>query len=121
LTQRFDNSAEYALEDDDLDIFIGQLQESGHFLVYTKVFEERGTYIMADGSLWNNPSAVRQLLQRSFSIGVPTLRGGVDENREPPIDENIPEAGEIHATSSVGDHSDVEEDLAGFVGCGRAI
>jgi mitogen-activated protein kinase kinase kinase len=70
---------------------------------------------MADGSLWNNPSAVRQLLQRSFSIGVPTLSGGVNENREPPIDENIPEAGEIHATSSVGDRSDDEEDLAGYL------
>jgi mitogen-activated protein kinase kinase kinase len=116
LTQRFDNSAEYALEDDVLDTFIEQLQESGHFLVYTKVFEERGTYIMADGSLWNDPKAVRQILQRSFSIVVPTLGAGSrSRSAEPAIDENLPENAEAHVASSVGDGSDDEEDLAGYL------
>ncbi|KAL7419864.1 Suppressor of Sensor Kinase (SLN1) [Cryptotrichosporon argae] len=66
LTQRFDNSAEYALDNVDIDDFIEHLQQTGHFFVYTDLYEEHGTYIVADGTLWERPAAVRQLLFRAF-------------------------------------------------------
>ena len=68
LTQRFDNSTEYALDDDNLNALIEQLHATGHFLVYTQVFEEKGTYIIADGSLWGKPDDVRALLTRAFFV-----------------------------------------------------
>ncbi|WWC91828.1 uncharacterized protein L201_006775 [Kwoniella dendrophila CBS 6074] len=74
LTQRFDNSAEYSLEHTQVEDLIAQLQDSGHFLVYTNVFEEKGTYIVADGSLWAQPDEVRHLLQRAFSVTIPGSR-----------------------------------------------
>ncbi|WWC64716.1 uncharacterized protein I303_107327 [Kwoniella dejecticola CBS 10117] len=74
LTQRFDNSAEYSLEQTEVDALVTQLQESGHFLVYTNVFESKGTYIVADGALWGQPDDVRHLLQRAFSVTIPGAR-----------------------------------------------
>lgn len=71
LYQQFDNSAEYLLEDEDTELFVEQLQESGHFLVYTNVYEEQGTYIFADGSLWERPADVKQLLTRASSLNLP--------------------------------------------------
>ncbi|WWD03772.1 hypothetical protein V865_001828 [Kwoniella europaea PYCC6329] len=74
LTQRFDNSAEYSLEHTEVDALVAHLQDSGHFLVYTNVFEGKGTYIVADGSLWAQPDEVRHLLQRAFSVTIPGSR-----------------------------------------------
>ncbi|WWC72122.1 uncharacterized protein I206_106082 [Kwoniella pini CBS 10737] len=74
LTQRFDNSAEYSLEQTEVEALVAQLQDSGHFLVYTNVFESKGTYIVADGSLWGQPDDVRHLLQRAFSVTIPGSR-----------------------------------------------
>lgn len=42
------------------------LQDSGHFLVYTRVFEDRGTYVVADGALWNDNAAIQQLLTSAY-------------------------------------------------------
>lgn len=70
LTQRFDNSAEYGFEDTDSELLIQRLHDSGHFLVYTHKYEEQGTYIFADGSLWDQPSDVRQLLFRAFAVNL---------------------------------------------------
>ncbi|KAK4687808.1 mitogen-activated protein kinase kinase kinase, partial [Tremellales sp. Uapishka_1] len=91
LTARFDNSAEYLLEDEDLDVFIDRLQQSGHFLVYTRVFEERGTYIFADGALWNNPSEVEEILRRSFSTIPGRSRHLHEITREAHLDGDLPE------------------------------
>ncbi|WRT70117.1 uncharacterized protein IL334_007111 [Kwoniella shivajii] len=74
LTQRFDNSAEYTLEYTQVDALVSQLQDSGHFLVYTNIFEGKGTYIVADGSLWGKPDDVRHILQRAFSVTIPGSR-----------------------------------------------
>ncbi|WVQ84690.1 hypothetical protein IAT38_006845 [Cryptococcus sp. DSM 104549] len=74
LTQRFDNSAEYSLEETDIDQLVEMLQDSGHFLVYTNQFEAKGTYIVADGNLWGQPDEVRHLLQRAFSVTIPGAR-----------------------------------------------
>ncbi|KAL7410096.1 hypothetical protein BDY24DRAFT_400753 [Mrakia frigida] len=67
LTSRFDNSAEYSLEQIDLDAFLGGLYASGHFLVYTGAFEAEGTYVVADSSLRDSPDRIRHLLIRAFS------------------------------------------------------
>lgn len=75
LTQRFENSAEYIIEDEDTDALIESLHESGHFLVYTNVFEEQGTYIFADGSLWDRPGDVHQLLFRAFAVNLSSSHG----------------------------------------------
>jgi hypothetical protein len=40
-------------------------------LVYTSVYEEQGTYIFADGSLWDRPDDVKQLLFRVFANHLP--------------------------------------------------
>lgn len=70
LTQRFDNSAELAFEDADTEALIQRLHDTGHFLVYTHKYEEQGTYIFADGSLWERPGDVRQLLFRAFAVNL---------------------------------------------------
>ena len=119
LTQRFDNSAEYALEDETQDLFIQQLQESGHFLVYTGMFEERGTYIMADGSLWNNPESVRQLLQRAFFISVPNLhptsqQAQINADQEPLIDDALPYIQDGEVQRGTGS-SDGEDEVAAYL------
>ncbi len=67
LTQRFDNSAEYDIEEVDLDLIIESLDDTGHFMVYTQTFEQEGTYIIADQSLRERPDLIKQLLHKSFS------------------------------------------------------
>ena len=90
LTQRFENSAEYLLEEDDTEFLVEQLHQSGHFLIYTGVFEEQGTYIFADGSLWERESDVRQLLCRVFAVSLSTglSRHERDLPEEPQDDED---------------------------------
>ncbi|TFK57636.1 hypothetical protein OE88DRAFT_1671758 [Heliocybe sulcata] len=68
LTQRFGNSAEYALENVSLDHFIAALVETDHFLVYTQSFEEDGTYIIAHPSLRDRPDIIRRLLVEAFHV-----------------------------------------------------
>lgn len=97
---------------DDLEILINQLQETGHFLVYTRTFEDHGTYILADGSLWEDPIAVKQLIQRAFAPSLPDVRprrksasseaGG--DNPESPGDEVVPDLDHVEA-----------DDLAGYL------
>lgn len=115
LTQRFDNSAEYSLEDEDLELFIQQLQETGYFLVYTQLHEEQGTYIMADNSLWEHPESVRQLLHRAFSLTVPAIstgRGNQDGIAEPGLDD-IP--AEVEGKIEDSEAGEEEEESAGYL------
>ncbi|EIW67172.1 hypothetical protein TREMEDRAFT_33972 [Tremella mesenterica DSM 1558] len=109
LSSRFDNSAEYSLPDDVLSPFIDQLQATGHFLVYTQVFEERGTYILADGSLWNKPEAVRNLLSRAFSARILSRSPAAANATSPAPDPNIEEDGPDMGQHSDGEDSDLEE------------
>ena len=112
LTTRHDNSAEYSLGEDDLETLIGQLQETGHFLVYTRTFEDHGTYILADGSLWEDTSAVKQLINRAFAPTLPDVRprrksassevGG--DHPESPGEEVVPDIENAE-----------EDDLAGYL------
>ena len=112
LTTRHDNSAEYSLGEDDLETLIGQLQETGHFLVYTRTFEDHGIYILADGSLWEDTTAVKQLIHRAFAPTLPDVRprrksatseaGG--DHPESPAEEVVPDL-----------ENGEEDDLAGYL------
>ncbi|KAI0724236.1 kinase [Cerioporus squamosus] len=68
LSHRFCDSAEYDLEDVNIDLFIATLVESDHFLVYTQSFEEDGTYIVAPPSLRDHPDEIRRLLVDAFHV-----------------------------------------------------
>ncbi|KZV92104.1 hypothetical protein EXIGLDRAFT_749828 [Exidia glandulosa HHB12029] len=67
LNQLFLNSAEYSLENVNLDQFINALVDTDHVLVYTQSFEEDGTYVVIEKSLKDRPHIVRQMLTRAFS------------------------------------------------------
>ncbi|BGP37387.1 Suppressor of Sensor Kinase (SLN1) [Rhodotorula kratochvilovae] len=64
---RFENSAEYTLDNIHLRTFIDALVASDHFMIYTGVYEGDGTYIIGDPSLHEHPELVRQILVRCFS------------------------------------------------------
>lgn len=68
LSHRFSDSAEYDLEDVDIDAFIATLVETDHFLVYTQSFEEEGTYIVAPPGLREHPDVIRRLLVDAFHV-----------------------------------------------------
>lgn len=68
LYQRFNNSAEYSLEDVPIDLFIAQLVETDHFLVFTQTYEEEGTYIIASRSLRDHPDYIRRMLLEAFHV-----------------------------------------------------
>ncbi|GAA6034982.1 hypothetical protein JCM8097_002128 [Rhodosporidiobolus ruineniae] len=64
---RFENSAEFSLDNIDLTSFINSLVASDHFMIYTGLYEGEGTYIIGDPSLHEHPDIVRQILVRCFS------------------------------------------------------
>ncbi|KAI9462319.1 kinase [Lactarius psammicola] len=66
--QRYNNSAEYTLEDVPIDLFIAQLVETDHFLVFTQTYEEEGTYIIASRSLRDHPDYIRRMLLEAFHV-----------------------------------------------------
>ncbi|KAJ7596723.1 hypothetical protein C8J56DRAFT_1040988 [Mycena floridula] len=68
LTQRFSNSAEYSLEDIQLEPFIDCLVATGHFLVYTHSYEEEGIYIVASNSLFERPDLISRILSEAFHV-----------------------------------------------------
>lgn len=68
LAQRFNNSAEYDLEDVPMDPFVALLVETDHFLVYTHSFEEDGTYIVAPHTLRDRPESIRRILGEAFHV-----------------------------------------------------
>lgn len=70
-----------------MDSLIAQLQDSGHFLVYTNSLEEAGTYLIAEASLWEQPDAVRKLLSRAFSSDI---LDSASKDGQPPSAEDGP-------------------------------
>ncbi|KAI0768597.1 kinase [Trametes elegans] len=68
LSHRFSDSAEYDLENVNIDEFIATLVETDHFLVYTQSFEEEGTYIVAPPGLREHPDVIRRLLVDAFHV-----------------------------------------------------
>lgn len=88
MLQRFENSAEYHLDNIDLASFINALVETDHFIIYTGTFEREGIYIIGGPSLHERPDLVRHMLVRCFSnntqvdaprLAVPTEANGFDE------------------------------------------
>ena len=64
---RFENSAEYVLDNIDLTAFINGLVATDHFMIYTGTFERDGIYMIGDPSLHERPHLVRHILSRCFS------------------------------------------------------
>lgn len=89
LSHRFCDSAEYDLEDVNIDLFIATLVESDHFLVYTQSFEEDGTYIVAHPSLRDHPDAIRRLLVDAFHVNETDESSWLMENGD--VDPDIEE------------------------------
>ncbi|KAH7883857.1 hypothetical protein F5I97DRAFT_1896272 [Phlebopus sp. FC_14] len=77
LAQRFSNSAEYNLENVPLDQFITALVATDHFLVYTRTYEEDGTYIVASRALRDRPDAIRRILLESFHLNEVITEEGI--------------------------------------------
>ncbi|GAA6061750.1 hypothetical protein JCM10212_000730 [Sporobolomyces blumeae] len=67
MLQRFENSAEYSLDNIDLTTFINCLIASDHFMIYTGTCEREGIYIVGDPSLHDHPDIARGILARCFS------------------------------------------------------
>lgn len=86
MLQRFENSAEYTLDNIDLAAFVGGLVETDHFIIYTGTFEREGIYMIGDPSLHKQPNLVRHIVARCFSNNTQVdktselPRAGVDED-----------------------------------------
>ncbi|TCD70635.1 Suppressor of Sensor Kinase (SLN1) [Steccherinum ochraceum] len=65
---RFSNSAEYDLEEVPMDLFVSALVETDHCLVYTRTWEEEGTYIIAHPSLRDRPETIRRIMMEAFHV-----------------------------------------------------
>ncbi|CAK5279921.1 unnamed protein product [Mycena citricolor] len=68
LINQFSNAAEYSLEGVRMDLFIRSLVETGHFLVYTRTYEEDSMYIVASHLLRDRPEAVTRILTEAFNV-----------------------------------------------------
>ncbi|KAI8375041.1 hypothetical protein EDC96DRAFT_437281 [Choanephora cucurbitarum] len=64
---QFENSAEYVLDNDNMDKFVTCLVETGHFLVYTGSFEEDRVYIIASPSLYHRKDVIQTLIRSCFA------------------------------------------------------
>ncbi|KAJ7630521.1 kinase [Roridomyces roridus] len=69
LTHRFSNAADYELDNVPMDSFIRALSDSGHFLVYTRSYEEDSTYIVASHTLRDRPDDITRILTEAFNVG----------------------------------------------------
>ncbi|KAK4046507.1 Suppressor of Sensor Kinase (SLN1) [Microbotryomycetes sp. JL201] len=67
MLQRFENSAEYTLDNIDFSLFINALTASDHFMIYTGTLEREGIYMVAHPALHERPDRVRSMLVRCFS------------------------------------------------------
>lgn len=87
LNQLFLNSAEYSLDNVNLDSFINVLVDTDHVLVYTQSFEEDGIYVVIEKSLKDRPHLVRQMLMRAFSPRVTSPGDHAYEDVEDDLDD----------------------------------
>lgn len=67
---RFENSAEYLLDRQAIDLllFVNGLVETNHFLIYTGTFEKEGIYLVGGPSLMQRPDLVADLLLKCFHL-----------------------------------------------------
>ena len=69
MQQRFENAADYLLEDVNLNAFIHALAETEHFLVYTGSLESQAIYVIATANLIERQGLLRQMLSKCFATG----------------------------------------------------
>jgi len=68
MTGRFSNSAEYSIDDVQLEPFINHLVVSGHFLLFSEHYQEEGTFIVADPTLLDRRECAVVIIQRAFHV-----------------------------------------------------
>jgi len=66
LSQRFENSTEFNVDNDRLRDLVASLITSGHFLVYTATVEHEGVYLVADPSLLDRPQQINQITRTCY-------------------------------------------------------
>ncbi|KAF8439162.1 hypothetical protein BGX38DRAFT_1097831 [Terfezia claveryi] len=66
LSQRFENSTEFNVDNDRLRDLVASLIISGHFLVYTATVEHEGVYLVADPSLLDRPQQINQIMRTCY-------------------------------------------------------
>jgi mitogen-activated protein kinase kinase kinase len=72
---RFSNSAEYSMEDVQLEPFINHLVMTGHFLLFSEHYQEEGTFIVADPTLLDRrEGAIESSREHSTSSDYPATR-----------------------------------------------
>lgn len=96
MTQKFNNAAEYTLDNVALDLFIATLVETDHILVYTQTYEEDATYIVVPHTLRERPNTIRRLISEAFQVHEAWTEEGIrivssDEHEEDfDPDEEVP-------------------------------
>lgn len=68
MTGRFSNSAEYSMEDVQLEHFINHLVTTGHFLLFSEHYQEEGTFIVSNPTLLEHREGTIQIIQRAFHV-----------------------------------------------------
>ncbi|RPB22578.1 hypothetical protein L211DRAFT_330936 [Terfezia boudieri ATCC MYA-4762] len=66
LSQRFENSTEFNVDNDRLRDLVASLITTGHFLVYTATVEHEGVYLVADPSLLDRPQQINQIMRTCY-------------------------------------------------------
>lgn len=66
MSQRFENSTEYNVDNKGLKDLVASLITSGHFLVYTASVEHDGVYLVADPSLLDHPQQIDQIMRTCY-------------------------------------------------------
>ncbi|KAF8468869.1 hypothetical protein BDZ91DRAFT_679106 [Kalaharituber pfeilii] len=66
LSQRFENSTEFSVDNNKLRDLVNSLIASGHFLVYTATVEHDGIYLVADPSLLDRPQQINQIMRTCY-------------------------------------------------------
>lgn len=61
-TEAYENSTEYAIQQNRIKNFMTKLRGSGHFLVLTSAFEQFGIYAIADPSLRRQPEKIKSII-----------------------------------------------------------
>ncbi|EEB08241.1 STE/STE11 protein kinase [Schizosaccharomyces japonicus yFS275] len=62
INSKFENAAEYYIDEGNVHYFVNNLVTRGYFLAYTANLEHDGIYIIGDPSLYDNPEGVKTLL-----------------------------------------------------------
>lgn len=68
LSNRFSNSVEYDMSDLNVIMFINRLVETGHCLVFAENYQATGTYIVAEGSLYDRKDQILNFFRSAFQV-----------------------------------------------------